>query len=376
MQGVSCASTALCVAVDRAGQVITGHWEGPLPAPPVASAPPAITGTATAGQLLTATHGTWTNEPDELHGDLAALQQRRQRLRGRSPGPSGESYRLTADDVGHTLRVREIASGLGGTGAPSVSPATAVVKAAPVAPVASAPPAITGTARVGELLTATHGTWANSPTSYTDTWQRCANAGSICNPIAGANGLTYRPTAHRRRLHAARLRDRQQLRRHERPGHLGAHRAREAAPTGGGGGGTGEGGGGTGGGGAGGTGGGGGGGGPAPAPALVRATTSGPLARVTVSCVAACRLTLTITVTETLRRGKVIAVSARKRKVVIGKATATLTAGQSRTVRVSLNKAGRKLLSWPPALQGPPRRQPGGQPRVAHDADLPPPLIN
>jgi len=50
-------------------------------------------------------------------------------------------------------------------------------------------------------------------------------------------------------------------------------------------------------------------------------------------------------VTETLRRGKVIAISAKRRKVVIGKAAATLVAGQRRTVSVSLNKAGRKLLA-------------------------------
>jgi hypothetical protein len=65
MQGVSCVSSSLCVAVDRAGQITTGKWEGPLPAPPVVSAPPAITGTATDGELLTAAHGTWTNDPTQ-----------------------------------------------------------------------------------------------------------------------------------------------------------------------------------------------------------------------------------------------------------------------------------------------------------------------
>ena len=279
--------------------------------------------------------------PDQLHGHLAAVRQRRQRLPGHL---RGERRDLPADRRRrrpHGARPRD-RHRRRRPGAPAASPATAIVKAAPVAPVASAPPAITGTARAGDLLTATHGTWANGPTSYTDTWQRCNNAGSICTPIAGANGLSYRPTA---------LDVGYTLRVSETASNSAGTSAPaasaptalvQAAPTGGGrhrrrGG--------TGGGGAGGTGGGGGGGGPAPAPALVRATTSGPLARVTVSCAAACRLTLTITVTETLRRGKVIAVSAKKRKVVIGKATTTLAAGQSRTVRVSLNKAGRKLLA-------------------------------
>ena len=265
----------------------------------MASAPPTITGTTTAGDLLSATHGAWSNSPTSY----TETWQRCNSSGGACvaiSGASGESYRLTADDVGHALRVREIASGLGGTGAPAVSPATAVVKAAPVAPVASAPPAITGTARAGDLLTATHGT---GPTArpVNDRWQRCSNTRTICTPIAGASGLAYRPTA---------LDVGYALRVSETASNsAGASTPATSAPTalvqaattGGGGSGTG-GGGGTGGSGAGGTGGGGGGGGPAPAPALVRATTSGPLARVTVSCAAACRLTLTITVTETLRR--------------------------------------------------------------------------
>ena len=354
MQGVSCVSPALCVAVDRAGQIITGHWEGPLPAPPVASAPPHITGTATAGELLSVTHGTWTNDPTSYDD----AWQRCNSAGGACvaiPGAAAESYRLTADDVGHTLRVKETASGLGGTGDPASSTATPVVKAALAAPVASAPPAITGTTTDGQLLTTTHGTWSNNPTSYTDAWLRCDSAGSACSAIPGALGLSYRLTSadvgHTIRVqesasNAAGTGD---------PATSAATAVVKAAQTGGGGGGTGgggaggtggTGGGGAGGGGAGGTGGGGGGGGgPAPAPALVRATTSGALARVTISCAAACQITLTITVTETLRHGKVIAVSARKRKLVIGKASATLTAGQRRTVRVTLNKAGRKLLA-------------------------------
>ncbi len=349
LQGVSCVSPALCVAVDHAGQITTGRWEGPLPAAPVASTPPAVTGTATAGELLTATHGTWTNDPTSYVDDWQRCNSSGAACTP-IPGASGLTYRLTADDVGHTLRVKEIATSPGGSGVPATSAATAVVKAEPAAPVASAPPAITGTATAGQLLTATHGTWTNSPTSYLDDWQQCNNAGTACTPIPGASGLTYRLTngdiGHTLRI--------QEIA--SGPGGSGAPATSAATPivnaapaAGGGGGGTGGGGGGgTGGGGTTGGGGGGGappGGGPAPAPALVRATTSGPLARVTISCVAACRLTLTITVTETLRHGKIVAVSAKKRKVVIGKAAATLAAGQRRTVRVSLNKAGRKLLA-------------------------------
>ena len=62
-------------------------------------------------------------------------------------------------------------------------------------------------------------------------------------------------------------------------------------------------------------------------------------------------MVLTLTVTEKLRGRKLVAVSARKhtrihRKVlVVGSTTVTLSAGQTRTVKVALNRAGRQLLA-------------------------------
>jgi hypothetical protein len=53
------------------------------------------------------------------------------------------------------------------------------------------PPTVTGTAREGQTLTATNGTWANSPTSFQYQWQRCSAAGADCAGIASATGMTY-----------------------------------------------------------------------------------------------------------------------------------------------------------------------------------------
>ena len=39
-------------------------------------------------------------------------------------------------------------------------------------------PTLNGAAREGTTLTASRGTWANSPTSYAYTWQRCATDGT------------------------------------------------------------------------------------------------------------------------------------------------------------------------------------------------------
>ena len=69
--------------------------------------------------------------------------------------------------------------------------AAAASSAVAVAPVNVSPPTITGTARVGEVLTAHNGTWDNAPTSYRYRWLRCNQLGNSCVLLA-ADGPTYR----------------------------------------------------------------------------------------------------------------------------------------------------------------------------------------
>jgi hypothetical protein len=52
-------------------------------------------------------------------------------------------------------------------------------------------PAITGTARDGQTLTTTDGTWANSPTTFTYQWQRCNLDGTGSADIATATTKAY-----------------------------------------------------------------------------------------------------------------------------------------------------------------------------------------
>ena len=70
----------------------------------------------------------------------------------------------------------------------------AVAAASPAvtaAPVSVEPPTITGTARVGEVLTAQNGTWDNSPTEFRYRWLRCNRGGNSCALLA-SDGKTYR----------------------------------------------------------------------------------------------------------------------------------------------------------------------------------------
>lgn len=59
------------------------------------------------------------------------------------------------------------------------------------APSNQSPPTISGTAVVGETLTAATGSWTGTPTiTFTYAWQRCDGAGASCVPL-GASGNTY-----------------------------------------------------------------------------------------------------------------------------------------------------------------------------------------
>jgi hypothetical protein len=78
----------------------------------------------------------------------------------------------------------------------SLAMAALVVVAAASAATNEAPiniesPTITGTARVGEALTARNGTWTNAPTEFRYRWLRCSRFGRDCLLLA-ADGQTYR----------------------------------------------------------------------------------------------------------------------------------------------------------------------------------------
>jgi hypothetical protein len=80
------------------------------------------------------------------------------------------------------LAVMIVASGVAGSVATARSAA---------APQNTAIPQISGTAKEGETLTASNGTWSNTPTSYAYQWRRCASDGTACGDITGATKQTY-----------------------------------------------------------------------------------------------------------------------------------------------------------------------------------------
>ncbi|HEX2391638.1 MAG TPA: S8 family serine peptidase [Solirubrobacterales bacterium] len=98
------------------------------------------------------------------------------------PQDSGFAIKLAvtfSDPEGSTVAAAPLTEPVGGSTAP------------PAAPTSASPPAISGIAEEGELLSASTGTWSGSPTAYGFQWRRCDSNGANCAPIAGATGQAY-----------------------------------------------------------------------------------------------------------------------------------------------------------------------------------------
>jgi streptogramin lyase len=105
---------------------------------PTVLAPPTITGTPTAGQVLTATPGSWTNSPGSF-----AYQWQECEASGAAcsnlPGETGVAHPLGAGEVGHTLRVIVTATNVAGAAAKESAPSAVVASPPPPPP----PPKVT-----------------------------------------------------------------------------------------------------------------------------------------------------------------------------------------------------------------------------------------
>ena len=158
----------------------TSNSLGPvLPAAPVNSVAPVLSGKAQQGDTLSITNnGTWSNNPTQFAYQWESC-------------PSGgggscskindatSSYTLQSTDVGSVVEVIVTASNAGGQSSATSNSTAAVLVAAPANSVA---PVLSGTAQQGDKLTVTNnGTWSNSPTQFSYVWEDCPGGGGSCS---------------------------------------------------------------------------------------------------------------------------------------------------------------------------------------------------
>lgn len=140
---------------------------------------PTISGTAKVGQQLTAATGTWAPT-------VVTFGYQWNRAGVAIAGATASTYTLVNADAGKTITVTVTGSKTGYTTVAKTSPGTAVVTGGTL----TAPtPTISGTAKVGQTLTAKPGTWAPATVTLRYQWKR----GGVA--IVNATAATYKPVA-------------------------------------------------------------------------------------------------------------------------------------------------------------------------------------
>jgi hypothetical protein len=163
---------------------------GALPTPASADAisnttPPTIGGQNVEGQTLTATTGTWSStlplsySYQWLYCDANCTA---------IAGATSNSYPLTANDVGKTIRVEVTASdGVDASSAQSTDQAYVL----PRSPTNTRAPAVVGMPRWPNTLSANPGSWQSTTDVYfTYLWRRCDSGGGNCSEV-GRSGVDY-----------------------------------------------------------------------------------------------------------------------------------------------------------------------------------------
>ena len=153
---------------------------------PANTALPTISGTATQGQTLAATNGTWTGAATITY----AYQWQRCDTNGNNcssiSGATSASRTLASDDSGHRLRIKVTATNSQGSASATSNATNTVAAGGSGPPVNTALPTITGSAVQGQTLVGNNGTWTGAATiTYTYQWLRCDSGGNACNTISG-----------------------------------------------------------------------------------------------------------------------------------------------------------------------------------------------
>jgi outer membrane protein assembly factor BamB len=167
-------NTLMAYAGANVGSGIPANSVAPTVAAPALGAP------------VAADVGVWTALPTSYAYRWSLCDRAGQDCAPVTTNGTGEAYAPPAADAGDTLEVTVTATNASGTSAPVTSAASDPIPWP--APVVQSLPGISGTAVLGQTLTASTGGWANQPSAYAYQWLRCRTS---CSPIADATAAAY-----------------------------------------------------------------------------------------------------------------------------------------------------------------------------------------
>jgi hypothetical protein len=157
-------------------------------APPVITALPAVSGTTKEGETLSAGTGSWAGtEPFSYTYQWRSCNSSGESCSNIS-GATSSTYKLTSISVGKTLRI--VVTAKNSVSSTEATSSASTVVLAP--PSNTTLPAISGTAKDGQTLTASYGAWSGTtPIAYVYQWQSCNPQGAECHDVEGSTSSDY-----------------------------------------------------------------------------------------------------------------------------------------------------------------------------------------
>ncbi|MFN8222286.1 MAG: hypothetical protein U0R50_03445 [Gaiellales bacterium] len=169
-------------------------------AAPVNTAEPTISGSAAVASTLTASRGSWTNNPTSYGYQWVRCGSNGGKSDGSDcaaiSGASTTSYVVGSGDVNRRLRIRITASNADGSRTAASNPTALISSTTTGKPVNRVRPTLSGTTVQDETLHVVPGTWSGrQPITFTFNWLRCDSAGNNCivQPGFTDDSYTLRP---------------------------------------------------------------------------------------------------------------------------------------------------------------------------------------
>jgi hypothetical protein len=146
---------------------------------------PSLSGAAQEGQTLQVTSGSWQGASSFAY----SWWQCKLSVCSQIAGAGSSTFVPTSAQLGYEIEAAVTA--IGSTGSDTGFTDTTAAVTSESVPVATNAPTVTGGNTIGDVLTASAGSWSNSPTGYSYQWWRCSTSGTNCQSLVGANIGSY-----------------------------------------------------------------------------------------------------------------------------------------------------------------------------------------